>query len=148
MIFPSASSLVPGACGCLRACLLLGDAERAKAVRIRGITNSTNFTISHHASAYSGEPLAASAVVIWTSCVGRRHPALHHVAIHITHPDLGMTPAVKAFTSLHHLTQMLTGQHVRGVERLGVPGQPLHALAICNACHYTISQVTKERHAG
>lgn len=66
--------------------------------------------ISHHASAYSGEPLATRCRRHLTSCYGRAHPALHHVAIHITRPNPGMAPGPEGFfTSLHHLTQMLTG---------------------------------------
>lgn len=100
--------------------------------------------ISHHASAYSGEPLATGFRRHLTSCYGRTHPALHHVAIHITRPNPGMAPGPGGFfTSSRHLTQMLTGHHALGVVCLDVPGQPSHALANCNACHPTISQVTQ-----
>ena len=57
--------------------------------------------IPHHASAYSGEPLATGCHRHLTSCYGRTHPALHHVAIHITrlHPGMGSSPEGFCFAS-------------------------------------------------
>ena len=79
-----------------------------------------------------------------TSCYGRTHPALHHVAIHITRPHPGMAPGPVGFcfasspNSNAHRPSRPWGRVSRMT--LDVPGRPSHALANCNACHPTISQ--------
>lgn len=84
------------------------------------------------------------AVVIRLAVAVARIRRFTHVAIHITRPNPAMAPGPEGFfASLHHLTQMLTGHHARGVVCLDVPGQPSLALANCNACHPTISHLTQ-----
>jgi hypothetical protein len=90
------------------------------------------------------------AVVIRLAVAVGRIRRFTHVAIHITRPDPGMAAGPEGFfASLHHLTQMLTGQHARGVVCLDVPGPTIarSRQLLCLSPYY-ITPHPAQRHAG